>query len=444
MIVAQASATDDGSLRPASLPDDFPITRTDSRPAAVLFGATEMALAAARSLRPRGVQVFALHFAGQKPLAAHSRFVRFVQGPDLQEDQAVLEFLLKFAERFAQRPVLIPAQDQAVLFLHRHRGVLAGRYRFYVWESDLLPEIGSKCKLAEVAQWYRLPAPRTLAPQDRAALEAGIARLRFPCLVKPEYTNLWWTPAAAALGLNKKAIQADNAEQLRDIYDRSRKIGSNVVIQQLVVGPDSGHMSYVAFVAPDGEIKAEMVARKLRIHAPRFGVGCYLESAADTDAIHVGREIIRRLGYRGFTSLQFKRDARDRQLYLLEINLRFPVWIGLPIACGLDFPFIYYQTCVGQPYFVPGDLALGRRWMDLRKDFVSMRTYAREGTWTWRQWASSLLARPVFAFFRWSDPLPSVVSTAHWLGDAIKLRLRRLFGASNRSDQTAAALRRAK
>jgi predicted ATP-grasp superfamily ATP-dependent carboligase len=303
-----------------------------------------MALAAARSLARRGIEVHAVHFAQKKPVAAFSRCLQYVKGPDLDRDDAVLQFLLDFGRRFADRPVLMPAQDHAVLFMHRHRDALRERYRLYVWESDELPQSGSKCGLRGVAERHRLPVPKTVAPRDRDELEEGIRQLTFPCIVKPEFTMQWWNPAARALGLSRKAIRVNDAEELRELYDRTEKLGSRVVVQQMVMGPDSGHMSYTVFVSPEGKITAELVARKLRIHPPRFGVGCYLEATVVDDARQVGREIIERLGFRGFASLQFKRDERDGRLYLLEINLRFPIWIDLPIACGVDHPWYFYQA----------------------------------------------------------------------------------------------------
>jgi len=385
---------------------------TEAGPPVVIFGATEMALAAARSLARRGVRVCAVHFAPKKPVAAYSRCLTFVQGPDLDRDEVVLDFLLTFGRRFRDRPVLMPAQDHAVLFMHRHRVALREQYRLYVWESDVLAESGSKCGLRGVAERYQLPVPKTVAPRNRDDLEEGIRQLTFPCIVKPEFTMQWWNPAAQALGLSKKAIRVDNDEELRELYGRTEKLGSRVVIQQMVVGPDDGHMSYTAFVSPQGQIVAEMVAQKLRIHPPRFGVGCYLEAVAIDDARRVGREIIERLGFRGFTSLQFKRDERDGRLYLIEINLRFPIWIGLPIACGVDYPWYYYETCLGRSVVTPDHVRLGTRWIDFHKDVQSMRVYAREGTWTWGRWIRGLLCRPVPILFRWSDPMPAVMSMA--------------------------------
>jgi predicted ATP-grasp superfamily ATP-dependent carboligase len=240
--------------------------------------------------------------------------------------------------------------------------------------------------------------------------------------VKPEFTNLWWTDSARELGLNKKAIEVASQSELLNVHDRSERIGANIVVQEKIVGPDSNHMSYVGFVLPSGGVSGEMIARKLRVYPARFGVGSYAESAIVDDAMRVGRDVLRRLGYRGFASVQFKRDERDGQLYLIEINLRLPLLVGLAIGAGLSFPYYYYRTALGMGYEAP-TLRLGRRWMSLGRDFRAMRTYAREGTWAWRQWLAQLLRCRSFALFRLDDPLPAIVSIVQWLRMALAARL---------------------
>lgn len=383
---------------------------TDAPMPVVVFGATEMAMAIGRSLAPRGIRVFAIHFDRRKPLAAYSRNLRFVQGPDLEQEEAVLAFLQQFAVRFRGPVVLIPAQDQAVLFMQRHRAALSSLYRFHVWDSELLLKCGSKRGLRQVAEQFQLPVPRTTTPQSAADIAPAIAYVGLPCIVKPEFTELWCTPQARELGLNQKAVSISSTAELEDLYARSERVGAKVVIQQMIVGPDADHMSYTAFVTPDGSIAAELVARKLRISPPHFGIGCFLETVQMDDAVALGRGIVQRLGFRGFVSLQLKRDERDGKLYLIEINLRFPVWIGLPIASGVDYPWLYYQTCVDGSCAPVRQVRVGTRWMDFQKDLRSMRVYAREGTWSWTQWFGDLCRLPVPAFFRWSDPVPALAS----------------------------------
>lgn len=80
------------------------------------------------------------------------------------------QFLAAFASQFAEPPVLFPGADDTVLFMHRNRGVLSEGFRFYLWESPLLPQIVSKRMLADVAARFDLPVPRTITLKGDADL----------------------------------------------------------------------------------------------------------------------------------------------------------------------------------------------------------------------------------------------------------------------------------
>lgn len=371
-----------------------------------------MALAAARSLHGRhGIRVIAVHSgADRRPPSGYSRHLELRAGP--ADETQLCGFLMRLADQLGTLPVLLPTYDAAVLFLHRHRRELTQRFRFYVWNSDLLLELGSKRTLADVAARFELPTPRTLVPRSRAELDAAVDGLSFPILVKPEFTPQWWSEPALALGLGHKAIVVEDAAQLRKIYDSSERVGANVVLQSIVAGRDCDHFSYGAFVEPDGTTSAEIVVRKLRIHPPRFGVASYAVTANDPEVLEVGRATLRRLGFRGFASVQLKRDGS--RLYLLEIGLRPSLWTALAVAAGVDLPFHYYLTCVGEPC-ARSEARLDQVWMAFARDWRSMRTYARQGVWRWRQWWPQWLEGPTYLLFRWDDPLPFFVATGRWL-----------------------------
>jgi predicted ATP-grasp superfamily ATP-dependent carboligase len=395
-----------------------------ARDPVVVLGVNEMALAAARTLHGRhGIRVIAVH-CGTDVVApsGYSRHLELRRGPGTENEKALLEFLDRLADELQAEAVLFPVQDASVLFLHRHRGELAQRYRFHVWDSDLLAKLGSKRDLAAVAARYDLPSPRTITPASREELEAAIARLEFPQLVKPEFTVQWWSDAAIQLDLGHKAIAVNDADELRDVYERSARVGARVVIQDIIGGRDSDHWSYGALVAPNGETTAEILVRKLRVHPPEFGIGSYVVTAEDAPMLAVGREILHKLGYRGFASVQLKRDGDRGVASLIEINLRLPTWIALAIAAGVDFPFLYYQICIGAPCAVP-TASLGLCWMSMGRDWRSMRAYARAGVWTWMQWMSQWLARPTRSMFRWSDPLPAIVAAWRWFRGSFERRV---------------------
>jgi predicted ATP-grasp superfamily ATP-dependent carboligase len=401
----------------------------------VILGVNEMALAAARTLRGRhGIRVIAVHCGDELVApAAYSRHLELERGPDIEDESALLDFLERLAAELQGGVVLLPVQDAAVLFLHRHRARLLRRFRFFLWDSDVLAKLGSKRGLAAVASRYSLPAPKTIAPASGTELEDAIEHLEFPVLVKPEFTVQWWTDEAVALGLGHKAITVNDAAELRSVYERSARVGTRVVIQSIIRGRDSDHWSYGAWVGQNGETNAEILVRKLRINPPVRGIGSYVVTAEDSEMLRAGREILRKLGFRGFASVQLKRDGDAGAPTLIEINLRLPTWVDLAIMAGVDFPYLYYQTCIGAA--CPRSTArVGCAWMSTGRDWRSMRAYARSGEWTWPQWLSQCLARPTRALFRLSDPLPAMVAAWRWLRGSFGRRVHANY--STQADET--------
>ena len=170
-------------------------------------------------------------------------------------------------------------------------------------------------------------------------------------------------------------------------------------------------------------MRAEFAGRKLRLAPPHYGMGTYAESIDARDVLDTGRLVFERLGYRGMGHVDLKRDTRDGKLYLFELNPRFSVWTGLDIACGIDFPYYYYLTCIGEEYVAPRLYAIGRRWLNFETDRKGIKTYVRDRTWTRTRWLASLPRATVWALFAVDDPIPSWVSFRRWIRHSIVGRL---------------------
>jgi predicted ATP-grasp superfamily ATP-dependent carboligase len=377
-----------------------------SAPPAVVMGLTATGLAVARALGRRQIPVSGIS-SGVRPPAARSRYLDFVRGPGLDRGRA-LRFYEALGERLGPRAVLVPTGDPNVLFIARNRAALSRHFRFVVPDVELLEAIASKRRLVGIAESHGLPVPPTILPADRAELEASIENLRFPVVIKPEFSNLWRSREAAHLGLGRtKAIPVDSGSDLLRRYADLAKLDSRLLVQQLVIGPDENHVDYHAFVDSGGTVRAEFVGRKLRLAPAHYGMGCYVESVHADDVSELGRDILHRIGYRGMANLNFKRDARDGKLYLLEINPRFSIWTGLDVACGVDFPYYYYRAALGEPFTAPRRYPAGRRWWDPVADLRSMRVYTRDGTWSWVRWLGTVARPSTNAVFAWDDPGPA-------------------------------------
>jgi D-aspartate ligase len=386
------------------------------------MGLSATGIALARSLGRAGIDVVGVS-SDDNPPSAHSRLFRYRRGPSLRRTEEALAFYKELADELGERPVLLPTGDPAVLFLSSFRHELEQGFRFFIPPAHELERITSKRAFAQLALELELPLPRTILPNDRIELESLADGLRFPCVVKPEYTELWRSPAARAAGLaTAKALPLADREELLETYDRLAAVNNRLLVQETVQGPDENHFEYHALIDPNGRLRAEFAGRKLRLAPPHYGMGTYVESVDIREVKEVGWFVFSRLGYCGMGHLDLKRDERNGELFLFELNPRFSVWTGLDIACGIDFAYYYYLTCIGEDYEAPTSYAIGKRWLNLETDRVSMRTYSQDGTWSRPRWLLSLARASVWALFAFDDPMPSWVSFRRWVRHRVLAR----------------------
>src|SRR5439155_2138585 len=118
---------------------------------------------------------------------------------------------------------------------------------------------------------------------------------------------------------------------LFETYDRLAPVDGRLLVQEMVQGPDENHFEHHVLIDTEGRLRAEFAGRKLRLSPPHYGMGTYAESVELREVAKVGRDVFERIGYRGMGHLDLKRDERDGQFYLFELNPRFSVWTGLDI-----------------------------------------------------------------------------------------------------------------
>jgi len=59
-----------------------------------------------------------------------------------------------------------------------------------------------------------------------------------------------------------------------------------------------------------------------------------------------GLKILKSLHWHGVAMVEFKKDLHDNQFKLMEINPRFWGSLDLPIASGVDFPYLLYKMSI--------------------------------------------------------------------------------------------------
>jgi D-aspartate ligase len=351
----------------------------------------------------RAVAMAGIPCVSVSPEGALARRSRFSKAAVLYDPgispQALLERLIAFGRTVAERPVLFYQGDADTLFISRYRRELAAQFRFVIPDATLVEDLIDKARFQQLAVRLNLPVPPAtwLSPDCPPSTEA---HLTFPALVKPFARQLaTWQPYAG----RAKAVRVDSFDDLTRVWQETARLGTSVLVQQLIPGEETKVESYHAYVDERGEIAAEFTGRKVRTFPVHFGQSTALELTSQADVRSLGRDLLARIGLRGVAKIDFKRGP-DERLYLLEVNPRFNLWHHLGAVAGVNIPAFVYADLTRTPRPPQKTARPGVGWSRPMEDLRSVRA-AGESITTWIRWTLRAKARSGIAL---DDPTPMI------------------------------------
>jgi D-aspartate ligase len=382
---------------------------------ALVLGGSHGALAVVRSLGRHGVPVW---FASDdNVLARLSRFTRKGlrwPGPNAA---GAADFLLELGRRHHLFGwLLIPCADEEARLVSQNHAALARMFRLGTPPWETLRWAYDKHRMNERAAALGLDLPRTFHAESRNDLVN--ADLRFPVILKPAVKHHGNAFTLA------KAWRADDRASLLARYDEAAAlVGADaVVVQELIPGRGAAQFSYAA-LWDRGKPVASLTARRARQYPINFGyTSTFVETIARADVEHAAWRFLDSLAYDGLVEVEFKYDARDRRMKLLDVNARAWTWIALGERAGVDFPHLLWRLALGET-LAPARGAPGVAWMHASRDIVAACQEMAAGYLAPRDYRASLRAPVQFAAFAADDPLPGVLDVPLSLGRFLTHRL---------------------
>lgn len=376
-------------------------------------------MAVTRSLGKRGVPQVVLHWEGDDQVASVSRHAReaiLVPHP-ARETRAFLDRLVGLAGRLGGA-VVVPTSDDGVKVLAQHRAELSRHFVVACPEWEVAERYIDKRHTYELAARLGIPFPRTLVPESAAEVQRYAGEVAYPCLVKPRESHLY----APLFG--EKVTVVRSAAELRAAYGAAAEAGLEVMLQELIEGPDPISVNYNAYRG-GGEVLAECTARKVRLSPPRFGTPRVVRSEHVPEVVAPGRAILEGLGLDGPSCTEFKLDRRDGVYKLLEVNGRHNRSSLLSTASGINFPWIELRYLAAGERPGPLRAREGVYWIDEMEELrYGITAAGRDGAGP-RDLARPWLREHVFAVFDPRDPAPFARELA-WMGRRARRALRGL------------------
>lgn len=375
------------------------------RPPAIVLGGSANAVSVARSLHAAGVDVWAL---GQRHSPVRysrhlTNFVEFTAGDALQATW------LEWLELGPAGAVLLPCDDDGLELLARNRAKLVARgYLPFEANDEALLQMLDKQSTYRLAREAGIGAPSTFEPDGDDSVAAMLPQLRFPCAVKPIHSHVFQRRAKKPV----KAIVVDSLEQLHEALAFMESLDVRVLVTEIIPGGDDQLCSYYSYLDEQGEPLLHLTKRKIRQYPPVFGLGCYHVTDWNPEVAELGLRFFQSVGIRGLANVEFKRDARDGRLKLIECNHRFTANEGLLRLAGMDLARFVYCRLAGLPEPAVDSYRRGVHVWYPVEDTRAFLLHRRAGKLTFRRWVGSLLHVQHLPLFRWTDPKPTVMW--HW------------------------------
>ncbi|MFC5952193.1 ATP-grasp domain-containing protein [Pseudonocardia lutea] len=375
---------------------------------AVVIGGDYQGLGVARSLGRRGIPVRVLD--DERSVSRASRYVQgFHRVPSLRGERETLSSLEDLRLRWGLDGwVLYPTRDETVAALARHRDDLSRRWRVPVADWRAVQSCWDKRETYRIAAEAGIPHPRTWVL--RTASDLAAVHDAGPFVVKPAIKEHFFYQTGV------KAWRVDHPRDLVRVVQRATEIvgDGEVLVQQLVPGGGEEQYAYCALVR-DGRALARMTVRRRRQHPSDFGrASTFVETV---DLPHLEEPSLRFLsaiGYQGLVELEYKRDRRDGEFKLLDVNARTWGYHSLGAAAGVDFPYLLFrdQLGVGPPDSTLSTRA-GVKWIRLLTDLPNAGRDIARGSLHPGDYLRTLRRLDTEAVLSLRDPLPWFYEVAH-------------------------------
>jgi len=365
---------------------------------AVVVGGGLNALGIVRSLGAAGVPLTVVDTDAHSP-AMQSRYGSKLLVPSLEGD-ALVASLLTLASNWGTPAMLFVTEEKGVNTISEQRHRLAAPYLLRLPQHERLLQLMHKQGFAELAQACNAIVPKTVHISRTADL-AQLEDLRFPCVFKPSQKNYDYGARF------QKAYKVASADEVRALYVQIEPVMADMVVQEWIEGEDDEIYFCLQYVGREKQRVSSFVGRKIRSWPPRIGGTASCTAAWEFHDTLSARthEFFVAAGFSGMGSMEYKRDSRDGQFYMVEPTVgRTDYQEEVATLNGVNIPLAaYLHEAELPPPNAPTSAQQAPQpqiWRDPQPD-----------KWSFEQGGRKVDARSAKhtindAYLRWNDPLP--------------------------------------
>lgn len=373
----------------------------------LLLGGRENALSVARNLGKLGVTIYA-----SAKLGARAMDSKYCKQAFVIPDKALAadhwgELLLETPNQALSGCIVFACCDESLDFLQSNREALQEIYTL----EEFIPEqrriMLNKQATLETAKRIGVPAPSYWEINSDDDVEKIRDEVRLPVMVKPLDSFAFVHEFGAKLFI----VDSDFDEVIEKVK-LARSRGQDVMVVEMIPGPDNLLTSYYTYRTKDGRRLYDYTKSVIRRWPVNRGGACFHQSQWLPDTAEMGQKLFDGVDWQGIGNVEFKRDTRDGQLKIIEVNARFTAAHRLVTASGAPIDELIYRHLTDQD--IPKIESYSNRLRMLYPigDFMAYLELRQSKQLSFFGWIKSWWAQPVVVpDFSFDDPRPAL---AEW------------------------------
>lgn len=209
----------------------------------------------------------------------------------------------------------------------------------------------TKTNLHELAEEIGLIVPESKTVTNVNEAERAAEKLGFPLMVKGLFYEAY--------------LASTSAEMISAMHSVSSRWGFPLILQSYIPGEE---YNLAGLGDGRGGLVSSVCMKKVFITDK--GKGWSGVSIVNENLTETAECFVSQLQWRGGFELEMLM-GEDRKLYLIEINPRFPAWIYLGKACGINLPYAYCQLALGKSPSVAREYEAGTMFVHYTTDLVA-------------------------------------------------------------------------
>lgn len=332
----------------------------------IVIGCKAGGLGVIRSLANKPVDIIALSYY-KNDFAHKSRYVsKWYNVPHPGEDQkGFIQFLLDKGTEW-ENALLYDTEDDVAVALSKHKEELSKYYKVMTANWDKMRMFLEKKNAWELCLKNDIPHPLNFLPQNPEDFKRIKNEVKLPCIFKPVRGHEFIAK------FKRKNFEVNSSECYDKFSEICLKENQEVMVQEIIPGPDSNIFKCMTYINSKNEISGLLFYNKIRQNPPGFGVPRVSISAPRNPLIEeMFLKLLNDSRYKGFCTVEFKKDYRDGILKFIEVNVRIPRMISIATASGVNFPWIIYQDLVNDEQIKFAEYKENLYWIEINSDIFN-------------------------------------------------------------------------